>query len=401
MTALRFKDQTGNQFEDPDEVTVDDLFVRVTETNKDKKYQNVITNSAVHGLIPQRDFFDKDIAVQESTDKYTVIKNGDFVYNPRKSSTAPFGPFKCYTREEPGIVSPLYSCLTPKNKEYTPYLLYYFASPAWHSYIYHNGNQGGARHDRVGMTIELLKGIPIILPCIDEQNRITAFLSLYDEQVANQTKLVEALEKRRKGLVQKIFSGDIRFKDENGQDYPEWEAYSMGEFFSERKERAGGNEELLSVTIANGIIKQSESEKKDNSSEDKSKYKKVMKGDLAYNTMRMWQGAVGVSYWDGIVSPAYTVLAPNKGVNTEFFMLLFKTSKALNTFTMYSQGMTSDQWNLRYDVLADLEFSIPCINEQTKIVSFFKSVDNQITLEKQKLEAMKQTKKGLLQQMFA
>ena len=100
------------------------------------------------------------------------------MYNPRKSSNAPYGPFNCYTFKEAGIVSPLYSCLTPKNKEFTPYLLYYFSSPAWYSYIYHNGNQGGARHDRVGMSDDLLQGIPITLPDIDEQTKISEFLSL-------------------------------------------------------------------------------------------------------------------------------------------------------------------------------------------------------------------------------
>ena len=193
MAALRFKDHNGQPFETPDELTIQDLFDKVKTTNKDEANKNVITNSAEHGLIPQREFFDKDIAVDGNTSKYTVIHDGDFVYNPRKSSTAPYGPFNCYTKPESGIVSPLYSCLTPKNRDYTPYLLYYFASPAWYSYIYHNGNQGGARHDRVGMTDDLLQGIPVLLPCQEEQNKITAFLSLCDKRVTIQAEKVEAL----------------------------------------------------------------------------------------------------------------------------------------------------------------------------------------------------------------
>ena len=174
----------------------------------------------------------------------------------------------------------------------------------------------------------------------------------------------------------------------------------MGEFFTERKTKAKGGEELLSVTIANGVIRQADSDKRDNSSEDKSNYKQVMKGDMAYNTMRMWQGAEGVSYWDGIVSPAYTIIIPAEGVNAEFFMVLFKTYDALKQFTIYSQGMSSDQWNLKFDIFADLEFDIPCSEEQAKIVEFFKLLDKQIQIEKDKLEAIKLVKKGLLQQMF-
>ncbi|MBQ3411745.1 MAG: restriction endonuclease subunit S [Oscillospiraceae bacterium] len=400
MPALRFKDKNGQAFEAPDELTIQDLFDKVKTTNKDGANKNVITNSAEHGLIPQREFFDKDIAVEGNTSKYTIIKDGDFVYNPRKSSTAPYGPFNCYTREEPGIVSPLYSCLTPKNKAYTPYLLYYFASPAWYSYIYHNGNQGGARHDRVGMTDDLLQGIPVLLPCQEEQDKITAFLSLYDKRIVAQASKVEALETRRKGLLQQIFSQEIRFKADDGSEFPDWESHAMGEFFTERKEKAQGGEELLSVTIANGVIRQADSDKRDNSSEDKSNYKRVMTGDMAYNTMRMWQGAEGVSYWDGIVSPAYTIIVPKDGVNAEFFMVLFKTYEALKQFTIYSQGMSSDQWNLKFDIFADLEFDVPCSEEQAKIVAFFRLLDKQIQIEKDKLESTKQVKKGLLQQMF-
>ena len=81
-------------------------------------------------------------------------------------------------------------------------------------------------------------------------------------------------------------------------------------------------------------------------------------------------------------------------------MVLFKTYEALKQFTIYSQGMTSDQWNLKFDIFADLEFDVPCSEEQAKIVAFFKLLDKQIQIEKDKLEAIKQVKKGLLQQMF-
>lgn len=202
---LRFKDANGQPFETPEELTIRDLFDKVKTTNKDGKNKNVITNSAEYGLVPQRDFFDKDIAVEGNTSKYTVINDGDFVYNPRKSTTAPYGPFNCYTRKEPGIVSPLYSCLTPKNKDYTPYLLHYFSSPAWYSYIYHNGNQGGARHDRVGMTDTLLQGIPVTLPCLEEQKKIAKFFSLLDKQVQIEKERLESIKLLKKSLLQQMF----------------------------------------------------------------------------------------------------------------------------------------------------------------------------------------------------
>ena len=103
----------------------------------------------------------------------------------------------------------------------------------------------------------------------------------------------------------------------------------MGEVLKERSERANGSEELLSVTIGNGVIKQADSDKRNTASDDKSNYKIVRKGDLPYNSMRMWQGAVGNSEYDGIVSPAYTVLVPTEEANSKFLRknLLYKSFK--------------------------------------------------------------------------
>ena len=161
-----------------------ELFYFVKTKNTDASNKNVITNSAEFGLIPQRDFFDKDIANEGNTDNYTIINNGDFVYNPRKSTVAPFGPFNCYKLDEPGIVSPLYTCLTPYNKEYIDYLKWYFKTDKWHYYIQANGAQGGARHDRVGMTNELMCNIPITIPLsIDEMDNISSFMESLDNLI--------------------------------------------------------------------------------------------------------------------------------------------------------------------------------------------------------------------------
>ena len=169
----------------------------------------------------------------------------------------------------------------------------------------------------------------------------------------------------------------------------------MGDVFDERSERASGNEELLSVTISNGVIRQIDSEKRNIASEDKSNYKVVKKGDVPYNSMRMWQGAVGTSDYDGIVSPAYTVLIPKNNCNGKFFMELFKKQPTLEIFKRWSQGLTSDTWNLKYPVLSTIPFMVPSVKEQEKIAEYFKSLDNLITLHQRKLfEAKNNPKNG-------
>ena len=195
----------GKDAEKWDIVELRDLFSKVACRNRDGKVKNVITNSAEFGLIPQRDFFDKSIAVDGNTDGYYVIRTGDFVYNPRKSTTAPFGPFNRYVGTEDGIISPLYTCLVPKGKANPEYLEWYFRSTAWHRYVYDNGSQG-ARHDRVNMTDDLLFGIPVLLPPIAVQERIADGLNTIDARWSSASKVLAHLEKMKRGLLQQLFA---------------------------------------------------------------------------------------------------------------------------------------------------------------------------------------------------
>lgn len=202
---VRFKADDGSEFPAWESATVGELFTFVTEKNKDGHINNVITNSAERGLVPQREYFDKDIAVDGNTKGYTVIRKGDFVYNPRKSTSAPFGPFNIYERNEVGIVSPLYTCLTPYDDEMAPYLAWYFKTNRWHPYIVTHGAQSGARHDRVGMTVALMEGIPVLLPSLPEQRKIADCLASMDEVIQKSKGELAKWRELKKGLLQQMF----------------------------------------------------------------------------------------------------------------------------------------------------------------------------------------------------
>lgn len=185
-------------------VRLGDIFKKVSRRNTDGLVKNVITNSAEYGLIPQRDFFDKDIAVDGNTANYYVIEKGDFVYNPRKSNTAPYGPFNRYTLDEKGIISPLYTCLVLKTDIYPSYLAWYFRSDAWHRYIYDNGSQG-VRHDRVSMTDDLLMGIPVIFPDQAKQHEYADVLDKIEARLQATQKEYDLLVKMKYGYMQQLF----------------------------------------------------------------------------------------------------------------------------------------------------------------------------------------------------
>jgi type I restriction enzyme S subunit len=159
--------------------------------------------------------------------------------------------------------------------------------------------------------------------------------------------------------------------------------------------------ELLSVTMNDGVKPRSEIEGKDNSSEDKSNYKIVRKGDMVYNSMRMWQGANGISPCDGIVSPAYTVLMPIQEINNGYFAALFKSVTLINEFRKNSQGMTSDTWNLKYPQIETIKVQIPSVSEQDKVSELFSVLDERIATQAQLVESLKKYKRGLLNKVFS
>ena len=193
---------------------------------------------------------------------------------------------------------------------------------------------------------------------------------------------INGLEKRPK----------LRFP---GFDEP-YVLHRIGDIYAERSERGAADMELLSVTMNDGVMQRSEIEGKDNSSEDKSSYKVVRKGDMVYNSMRMWQGANGVSPYDGIVSPAYTVLTAKLPICNDYFAALFKNYKLINEFRKNSQGMTSDTWNLKYPQIETIKVYLPVIEEQEKIASILVTLDKRIAAQAALVEQLKKYKRGVI-----
>ena len=203
------------------------------------------------------------------------------------------------------------------------------------------------------------------IPSVNEQKSIGTFFRKIDDTIALHEEKLAQLQRLKKGLLQKMFA-------DNNQQVPilrfsgfddAWEQRKLGEVLTERSERSSEGD-LISVTINSGVVKASFLDKKDNSSSDKSNYKVVKRNDIAYNSMRMWQGASGFSPYDGILSPAYTVLIPTKEVDSKFISYLFKKDKMLQEFQRYSQGLTSDTWNLKYPMLKNIPAILPGVDRE-------------------------------------
>lgn len=185
----------------------------------------------------------------------------------------------------------------------------------------------------------------------------------------------------------------------------DWKTVRYGDVTTNVRTRAGANaddEQLLSVTAANGVIGQMHSGRRDISAADKSKYLVVEPGDVVYNTMRMWQGVSGFSEMRGIVSPAYTVLRPSEhALDGRFLAYLMKLVRNINVYRAYSQGLVSDTWNLKFGVLSNLELEIPPLEEQQRIAEVLDTIDEVIQTTECIISKRKALRSGLAAELLA
>ena len=249
-----------------------------------------------------------------------------------------------------------------------------------------------------------LEQLPIALPKTAEQRRIASCLSSLDDVVAAQARTVDALTTYKKGLLQQLFPRDggsiPRLRFPAFRNEPEWEERKAGDLFANRTEDGEAGLPIYSVTLNNGMAKRSSFDRDFYDIAEPAGNRKACKNDIAYNMMRMWQGAFGVAVEDCMVSPAYVVLSPQEGVVSDFFAYLLKLPRCLRLLASHSQGLTKDRLRLYYKDFARIPLLRPSMPEQQTIADFLSSIDNLIAAQTRKLNTLKTHKKGLMQQLF-
>ena len=368
-----------------------DFFSKITKKNKSNSIHNVISNSAKFGLVKQIDYFSKDIANTDNTEGYFIIEKNDFVYNPRKSLEAPFGPICKYNYNKTGIVSPLYLCFRCSQLINHDFFEYLFKSSVWYKYIYQNGDSG-ARHDRVNIKDSTFFLMPIFVPQSKEQEKIAKFLTTVDKKITNLENIITSLENQKKGLLQQIFSQKLRFKDKNGNNYPNWEKKKLEDIaiFLDNKRKPLEQSERIHGKYpyygASGIIDYINDYIFDEElvllSEDGA--------NIIDRNYPICYIATG-KYW--VNNHAHVLKVKSQYVNK----FICESLEQLN-YTKYNTGTA--QPKLNQDVCRKIILSIPCLEEQTKIANFLSTFDRKLENQKAQLEHWKQIKKGLLQQMF-
>ena len=245
---------------------------------------------------------------------------------------------------------------------------------------------------------EDLKSIEFTIPPLVEQRKIAEILRTWDEAVDKLEALRAANEDRYKVLARRFFAPchPTFFGRPNA-----WREFELGDAFRERSQSGKENDRLLSITMNAGVIDRDDVGRKDTSNGDKSKYKLILPGDIGYNTMRMWQGVSGLSALRGIISPAYTVVtpAPNRVIG-RYAAHLFKSRRMVFDFERYSQGLTSDTWNLKFPAFSKIKVFVPPIKDQEKHADLLDTLTAENSVIGKQLEALTRQKRGLMQKLL-
>ena len=353
--------------------------------NCDGAIKNVICNSAKQGLIPQREYFDKDIANSDNTTGYYIIEQNDFVYNPRKSADAPYGPISSYKYIDVGIVSPLYLCFRAKTEINPHYYEWYFKSPAWHRYVYMAGDSG-ARHDRVSIKDNIFFAMPIHTPSKMEQSQIASFLDTLEARIEKQCALVESLKKYKRGLRQQVFpqkgetTPKLRFA---GFTVP-WEQHKVKNIAPLQR-----GFDLPTSQIEEGI------------------YPVIMSNGIGgYHSHFKVKGPGIITGRSGTIGKLHYIESDYWPHNTTLWITDFYGNNQKFIYYMYqhldlsrfSTGSGVPTLN-RNDVHNELVW-IPSVREQERISEHLTNLDRLITLHQRKLSKFQTLKSALLQQLF-
>lgn len=373
VPKLRFKEFVNSWYE----VKMEDIFENIVE----KGYTDKIVFTIVQGIgtVPRAESGRNMIYDEKSISGYKKVNKNDFIIHLRSFE----GGLEKANGE--GLVSPAYTVLRPKNKVATVFLYDYFHTKKFINGVLAKAVEG--IRDGRQISYNMFKWLKIPFTDYAEQKKIAEFLTTFDKRIAAQQNIIADLEETKKGLLQKIFSQEIRFKDDNEKDYPDWEENRLGDVCCHfRSGKSIVSHDIFSkgrykVFGGNGLRGYSDRYTHDG--------EYVLIGR---------QGALcgNINYVDGknyISEHAIAVQGNEKASN-----IWLKYNLIHMNLNRYSES--SAQPGLSVEKLIKIKIKVPCLFEQQKIADFLSTFDKKITAEQQILSDLQEIKKGLLQQMF-
>ena len=414
---IRFKGYN----EDWEQRKLNEIADRVSEKNKNNEFSEPFTNSAEQGIISQRDYFDREIVNNENLNGYYIVRNDDFIYNPRISVTAPVGPINRNRLGRNGVMSPLYTVFRTHDIN-NLYLEFYFKTTKWHRFMKLNGDSG-ARFDRFTISSTQFMEMPIPYPMLDEQIKIGEYFDTLDHLITLHQHKCDEMKKMKKCMLQKMFP-------QNGKKVPEirfegftndWEQRKLGEVLVSLQNNTLSRADLSNETgIAKNVhygdvlIKFGEvldvSEEKLPMISDKSvltKYKAsfLQNGDVIVadtaedSTVGKCSEIAGLND-EVVLSGLHTIpYRPIEKFASGYLGYYLNSSAYHKQLIPLMQGIKVT--SISKSAMQNTEIVYPkSVEEQGKIGNYFQSLDHLITLHQHKCDELQNLKKYMLQNMF-
>lgn len=330
-----------------------------------------------------------------------IVNSGDVIIADAAEDYAGIGKtIEVINVNNKTVLSGLHTILLkPRRLKALGYFGYYINTNVIHKQIM----RAAVGASVLGISKSNISKIKIQLPEVREQQKITDFLTSVDEKISTLENKLELMQKYKKGIKQQIFSQKIRFKDDNGKDFPEWENKNVNDIFDEINTKTiTSNQFPILSSTQDGITMQNKYFKKQTASVDNAGYKRIKRGEFTYRSMSdtgHFTFNIQNIVTEGIVSPAYPVFKAKDGHSNSFYYYYLNNSPSIKKqIFMLKEGGT--RLALSYTKFSKLKIASPCHAEQVKIKNLLNSMNEKIEVHKEKFKQAKQFKKALLQRMF-
>ncbi|HJB17385.1 MAG TPA: restriction endonuclease subunit S [Candidatus Blautia excrementipullorum] len=400
---LRFKADDGNEFPEWTKVSFGSLIREYVDKTKEEN-EDVLLSCAIEGVFLNSELFGHQRG--ESNVGYKKIQNNTLILSTQNLH---LGNANVNRRFIHGIISPAYKtyhvvgCLSE-------FMAIWVKRPAAKRFFY-EATTVGASQCRRNVVWDELYAQTLSLPSLPEQQKIASFLYTIDEIIQSTESELTAWQERKKGVMQKIFNREVRFKADDGSEFPEWEEKRLGEVTSRVTRRNNNMISDIPLTISGvyGLIDQRKYFNKIVAASDLSNYYLLKNGEFAYNR----SSSVGYDFGAikrldsceyGAVSTLYVCFSilDENDVCSDYLRVYFDS----NIWNKYAASVCAEGarnhglLNISVNDFFDMPVYIPSLPEQKRIAECLSALDEVITLTKKELSAWKEFKKGLLQQMF-
>lgn len=397
VPRLRFKEFSGEW----EENKLSNLLEKIEE-KATSATNGVVLTSSRNGLFPRSEYFNG--RNEESIDGYSIVPKNSFTY--RQMSDDNTFHINYNTDYDVGLVSPEYPVFRTNSFLTDDYFLSYINTSERFKKHCILQKKGGTR---TRLYFKVLSELVIGVPSIEEQKKIGDFFAKLGNKIHRQQEKMNLLKEQKKGYMQRIFKQEIRFKDDRGEEYPEWQTNKLLHYLYEHKirnfEGIFSKEDVLSVSGDYGIINQIKFQGRSFAGESVANYHVVHTGDIVYTKSPLKKNPYGIikvnKGVDGIVSTLYAVYSCKENLKGKFLDYYFQLDDNTNSYLrpLVNKGAKNDMKVNNMTVLQG-EITIPSIQEQQKIIDFLSTFDKKIQREQQKLVDLQEQKKGYMQQMF-